>query len=298
VNKSTLPGAADSLPRAAGSTGNGPGVALLCAGGAMPLIVAEEARSRGQELFLIGIEGLASKGISAFQHEWIRLGQLGRFLDLVKGRGIGHVAVVGALARPHLMDLRLDIGAIRRLPAVIRVMGGGGDDALLRRLIDLVESREGLAIVGVQDIAPGLVIGKGALGRHAPDGRHLSEAQLGRELIAALSPFDSGQAVVIMDGRAVAIEGVEGTDAMLERVAALRASGRLRAKGRRGVLVKAPKTGQDMRIDMPVIGPETLRLAACAGLSGVAVQAGGVLVAGLAATRAAADSGKLFVQGI
>jgi UDP-2,3-diacylglucosamine hydrolase len=162
----------------------------------------------------------------------------------------------------------------------------------------LVEAREGLTVVGVHELAPALVVGEGPLGRHAAPADAQAEARRGLALLAALSPFDSGQAVVMMDGRAVAIEGVEGTDAMLERVAALRHSGRLRVKGRRGLLVKAPKRGQDLRMDMPVIGPGTLRRVAEAGLAGVAVEAGGVLLAGREDTRKRADAGRLFVQGI
>jgi UDP-2,3-diacylglucosamine hydrolase len=263
----------------------------------MPLLVAAEARRSGQDLFLIGIEGVADPSIAAFDHDWIRLGQLGRFFDLLKRRGITEIAVVGALSRPHLMDLRLDLGALRRLPAVLRVMGGGGDDALLRRLIELVEAREGLKVIGVYDVASQLVLGEGALGRIAPKDTQVAEGRVGLRLLHSLSPFDCGQAVVMIDGRPVAIEGIEGTDAMIERVKALRDSGRLRIRGRRGVLVKAPKLGQDLRIDMPVIGTETLRHVADAGLSGVIVQSGGVLVAGAEATRKAANQLGLFVHG-
>lgn len=264
----------------------------------MPLIVVNEARASSQPLFVIAIQDAASAATSAMAQATIRLGQLGTFLDLVKGQGISRVALVGALPRPHLADLRLDLGAIRRLPAVLRVMGGGGDDALLRRLINMVEEREGLKVVGIHELAPSLVIKDGALTTRQAVPRDLRDATLGLELIAALSPFDCGQAVVIMDGRPVAMEGAEGTDAMLERVAALRSSGRLRVRGQRGVLVKAPKRGQDMRVDMPVIGPDTILRAAEAGLAGVAVEAGGVLVAGLQETRAAADRGKLFIHGL
>ncbi len=271
--------------------------ALLCAGGPMPLIVATEARRTGQDLFLIGIEGVADPAIAAFDHDWIRLGQLGRFFDLLKRQGITEIAVVGALSRPHLMDLRLDMGAIRRLPAVLRVLGGGGDDALLRRLIELVEAREGLNVIGVHDVAPQLVFADGALGRVQPKAAAIEEGRLGLRLLHTLSPYDCGQAAIVIDGRPVAIEGIEGTDAMIERVKALRDSGRLRVRGRRGVLVKAPKIAQDLRIDMPVIGPETLRHVAEAGLGGVIVQSGGVLAAGTDATRKAANQLGLFVHG-
>jgi DUF1009 family protein len=180
---------------------------------------------------------------------------------------------------------------------MLRILAGGGDDSLLRRLIGFVESN-GYEVIGVHQVAPELVIGAGLLGAARPTDRNQADGRMGLGLLAAMSPFDCGQATVVIDSRPVAVEGIEGTDAMLARVAELRKSGRLRVKGRRGVLVKAPKRGQDMRVDMPVIGPETLRRAAEAGLAGVMVEAGAVLVAGLAETRVAADREGLFVEGV
>jgi DUF1009 family protein len=272
-------------------------VALICAGGGMPVIVARQAIGSGRRLFMIGIEGLASPDIAAFDHAWVKLGRIGELDALLKGRGVRQIALVGGLSRPRFSDLSLDFGAVTRLPAMLRILAGGGDDSLLRRLIDFVESN-GYQVVGVHQVAPELVIGAGMLGASRPSDRDQADGRLGLGLLAAMSPFDCGQATVVIDSRPVAVEGIEGTDAMLARVAELRETGRLRIKGRRGVLVKAPKRGQDMRVDMPVIGPETLRRAAEAGLAGVVVEAGAVLVAGLGETRAAADRDKLFVEGV
>ena len=112
---------------------------------------------------------------------------------------------------------------------------------------------------------------------------------MGAALIAALSPFDAGQGVVVAKGRVVAIEAAEGTDAMLARVAELREARRLRLSGPSGVFVKAPKRGQDLRLDMPAIGPQTIAAAAKAQLQGVAVAAGAVLIAERDAVARAAD---------
>ncbi len=142
------------------------------------------------------------------------------------------------------------------------------------------------------------MIRPGPLGTQRAGERDVADGRIGLALLAAISPFDCGQAAVIIDRRPVAVEGIEGTDAMLDRVAELRRSRRLRVKGTRGVLVKAPKRGQDMRADMPVIGPETLRRVSEAGLAGIMVEAGAVLVAGLAETRLAADQAGLFVEGV
>ena len=105
----------------------------------------------------------------------------------------------------------------------------------------------------------------------------------GAGLIAALSPFDAGQAVVVANGRVLAVEAAEGTDSMLARIADLRAARRLRLKGRAGVLVKAPKRDQDMRLDMPAVGLKTIEGAKRAELEGIALAAGRVLIADRAA---------------
>jgi DUF1009 family protein len=263
----------------------------------MPAIVARQAIGAGRSLFMVGIEGLASPDIAGFDHAWVKLGRIGELDSLLKSRGVQKISLVGGLSRPRFSDLSLDFGAVTRLPAMLRILAGGGDDSLLRRLIDFVEAN-GYQVIGVHQVAPELVIGAGVLGAARPNDRDHADGLLGLGLLAAMSPFDCGQATVVIDRRPVAVEGIEGTDAMLARVAELRNAGRLRIKGRRGVLVKAPKRGQDMRVDMPVIGPETLRRAAEAGLAGVVVEAGAVLVAGLAETRAAADRAGLFVEGV
>jgi DUF1009 family protein len=274
-----------------------PPIALICAGGGLPALVARQAIARGRRLFLIGFEGLASPEIASFDHAWVKLGRIGELDSLLKGRGITRIALVGALNRPRFSDLSLDFGTVKKIPALLQVLAGGGDDSLLRRLIGFVEGN-GYTVIGVNEVAPELVIGAGALGAGQPSERARADGQIGLALLAAMSPFDCGQATVVIDRRPVAVEGVEGTDAMLARVADLRASRRLRIKGKRGVLVKAPKRGQDMRVDMPVIGPETLRNVAAAGLAGIVVEAGAVLVAGLAETRAAADREGLFIEGV
>ena len=131
----------------------------------------------------------------------------------------------------------------------------------------------------------------------APE-RESANAAIGLAVLDALSAFDVGQACVVLDGRPVAIEGAEGTDAMIARVAELRANGRLRVDGARGVLVKAAKRNQDLRVDLPTIGPRTIELAAQAKLAGVAIEAGRSLIADRASTLALADKLGLFAFGL
>jgi DUF1009 family protein len=117
-------------------------------------------------------------------------------------------------------------------------------------------------------------------------------------VLRALSPFDIGQAAIVVDGHVLGVEDIEGTDGLLARVARLRAEGRIRAKPGRGVLVKAPKSGQDLRFDLPTLGPRTIEGAAAAQLAGIAIVAGNTIVAEPQAMIETADRAGLFVTGL
>lgn len=271
-------------------------LAIVCGGGDFPLALAEAAAAAGRAPFLIGLVGSADERIDAYPHLWLRLGEVGRFFQALAERRIVDVAAVGSVKRPEFADLKIDLGALKRLPALAGLFGGG-DNRLLAGIAKLLE-KEGLALVGVHDVAPQLLAPEGVMTRRAPSAQALEDARLAATLIETLSPFDVGQAVVVAKGRVLAVEAVEGTDAMLARVAELRASGRLTLKGRAGVLLKAPKRGQEMRLDMPAIGVETIVAAARAELEGVALAAGRVLTMGREACARAADQASLFLYGM
>ena len=135
------------------------------------------------------------------------------------------------------------------------------------------------------------------IGARAPSEEDETDIALGASLLGALSTFDAGQGAVVAAGRVLAIEAAEGTDAMLDRVAEMRAKGRLRLAGLAGVLVKAPKRGQDLRLDMPAVGPKTIEGAVKAQLRGVAIAAGRVLVLERVVCARRADAAGLFVAG-
>ena len=245
---------------------------------------------------MVGVVGAADKRIEAFPHFWVRMGEVGRLFGALKQHRIAEIAIVGAMTRPEFTDLRLDWGALRRLGGLASLFRGG-DNRLLVGIARFFE-KEGVVVVGVDRVAPQLLAAAGALGALAPSTQALADARQGVALLDALSPFDAGQAVVVAKGRIVAIEAAEGTDAMLARVAELRAARRLRFKGKAGVLVKAPKRGQDMRLDMPAVGLKTIEGAERAELEGIALAAGRVLVADRAGFARAADAAGLFAFGL
>jgi len=270
-------------------------LAILCGGGSLALEAARLARESGREVFLIGIVGWASAEIEAFPHIWVRLGEVGKLFAALRERSIADMAIIGSVRRPELSDLWLDWGVIKRAREIARLFRGG-DDGLLNGVARLLE-REGLRIVSPRDFAPQLFAPVGGIAGRAPNGAEEADIAFGGALLGALSPFDVGQGAVVANARVLAVEAAEGTDAMLARVAQMRASGRLRLKGRAGVFVKAAKRGQDMRLDLPAVGLPTIAAAASAELSGLAIAAGEVLIAERAAFASAAEAAGLFVVG-
>lgn len=156
----------------------------------------------------------------------------------------------------------------------------------------------GVRVVGIDDVAPELLVPKGVLGHRQPAAGDHADIARGLQMMAALGPFDVGQAVVIAGQHVLAVEAAEGTDQMLQRIADLRRQGRVTAPAGSGVLVKALKPGQDRRVDLPSIGPRTIENVARAGLAGIAVTAGSTIIADAAEVIAAADSAEIFVVGV
>jgi DUF1009 family protein len=272
-------------------------VGLIAAGGAMPFAVAESAAARGIVTVLFALKGVCDPArVEGFRHHWISIGQLGRATRLFRAEGCRDLIFIGTLVRPALSEIRLDLGTLRVLRQVWAAFRGG-DDHLLSGIGRILE-RDGFRMVGLKDIAPDLLMPEGCLTRVVPDVPALADIARGREVLAALSPFDIGQATIVIDGHVVGIEDVEGTDGLLARVARLREQGRIRAAAGRGVLVKAPKTGQDLRFDLPTVGSRTVEGAANATLAGIAVLAGNTLAADPQSMIEAADKAGLFVTGL
>jgi DUF1009 family protein len=277
-----------------GAGASGP-LAILCGAGAFPLEVAGEARRAGRDPFLVGIVGATDSAIEAYPHVWVHIGEVGKLFAALKGRAIAELVIIGAMTRPEFSDLRLDWGAVKRAAGLTQLFRRG-DNGLLAGIAAIFE-REGVRVVGAHEIAPRLLAPVGPIGARAVAGEDETDIALGARLLAVLSPFDAGQGVVVAAGRVVAIEAAEGTDAMLARVAEMRSSGRLHFAGSAGLLVKAPKGGQDLRLDMPAIGPKTVEAAAKAQLRGVAVAAGHVLILERDRCAGEADAAGLFVAG-
>jgi DUF1009 family protein len=279
------------------AAGAGDPLAIICGGGSFPGAVAEAIERRGRRPVMFPVRGWADpKVVERYAHHWIAIGQAGRFFRLARAERCREAVFIGTLLRPALTQLRPDWYMLRLMPRIAGVFRGG-DDRLLSGIAALFEEG-GVRIVGVGEVAPEIIMPEGTLGRSTPSERDRADIAYGLKLIATLGPFDIGQAVVVADGHIVAVEASEGTDSMLMRVAQLRDEGRFTKPPGVGVLVKAPKPGQDRRFDLPAIGPRTIENVARAGLAGLAVTAGSAIVAEPDKVRAAADGARIFFIGV
>ena len=272
-------------------------VGLIAGGGVMPFAVAESLRARGIDSVVFALRGACDpKAAERFRHHWISVGQLGRAEKLFRAENCRNLIFIGTLVRPALSEVRIDWVTLRVMGRVWQAFRGG-DDHLLSGIGRIFE-QDGFRMLGIKDVAPELLMPEGCVTRKMPDDGAAADIAKGRDVLLALSPFDIGQAVIVIDGHVVGVEDIEGTDGLLARVARLRAEGRIRAKAARGVLVKAPKSAQDLRFDLPTIGPRTIEGAGSARLAGVAVVAGNTIVVEPQTMIEAADAADLFVTGL
>lgn len=272
-------------------------LAVIAGYGRLPQHIAAAARAAGEDPFIFTLTGEGDQDWSGFEHMPLVISDLSRFSAAVRKHGIGRVVMSGGVRRrPAISELRPTWRSLRSMREVFRALAGYGDDKMLRVAISLIE-QEGVRVVGAQDFAPDLLAATGPIGTCAPKAGDSADISAGMEAALALGRLDIGQGAVSVGGRVVALEGLEGTDEMLARVAGLRASGRLRA-GFSGVLVKMCKPSQDLRADLPSIGPATVAGAVRAGLAGIAVEAGRSLVLDRAELIEAANRAGIFVIGI
>ena len=279
------------------ASGEGP-VAIICGGGTFPFTVADSLLKQGRGVVLFALRGWADPDrVKDYRHHWSDIARLGRFLRLARQEGCRDVIFIGTLVRPSLRQLiNFDLATLRVLPRAIRSFYGG-DNHLLTGMARMLEDH-GFRLLGAHEVAPEILVAEGALGRISPNEQSTADIRLGFEVLHAMGPYDVGQAVVVANRHVIAVEAAEGTDQMLARVAELRRNHRFRAPAGTGVLVKAPKPGQDRRFDLPSIGPRTVEGVAAAGLAGLAVVAGGAIAAEPQELVEKADRAGIFVVGL
>jgi len=276
--------------------GEGDRIAVIAGSGLLPKEVTEGLIRSGYRPLVVAIEGEAELEASS-RYDFLRVTheELGKVLSILRREGVTHLVLAGGVARrPPLTTLRYSPKILLHLP---RLAAGyaRGDDGLLRALIGFIKSY-GIQVVGAHEVVPELLAPERLLTSIGPtrsDERDISAAIAAARAIGRL---DIGQAAVAVGGRAIALEDIEGTDGLLQRAKALRSHGRLAGKTR-GVLVKCAKPGQELRVDLPAIGPQTISDAHAAGLAGVAVEAERSLILQCSETVRLADELGLYLMG-
>lgn len=272
-------------------------LAIIAGGGMLPHHVAEAAQARGEKPYIIALSNETGLDWSDFDHQFLGIGNFKAISAVFRAEGIDRVVLSGAVRRrPEWRDIKPTLKTLAKVPGVLKTLLSGGDDAVLKMAIELIEA-SGARVIGVQDIIPELLAETGPLGAIEPNRDDWKDIEVAAAAAVALGKLDVGQGAVAVGGRVVALEGPEGTDAMLDRVAALRTEGRISTR-RRGVLVKLCKPQQDLRADLPSIGASTIEGARAAGLAGIAVEAGRALVLERSQMIPQADEADIFVTGI
>jgi len=239
-------------------------IGLIAGNGRFPTIFAQAARAKGLAVHAVAHELEADPSLSQQVDSltWVKVGQLDGILEGFKVHGVREAVMAGGIGRIRsFTQARPDFGALK-VAATLRSMR---DDEMLRAVAAYFE-KHGVRIVAPTDYMPEVLAGAGHLAGPSPTKQQLSDAEVGHEVAAALGQVDVGQTVMVKDGAVLAVEAVEGTDD------AIRRGGKYGGKG--AVVVKRSKPGQDLRFDLPAVGPMTLEVMREVGAAALIVEAG------------------------
>jgi len=284
-------------------------LALIAGTGDLPPVLVSRLDARPLVCALDGFRPAITPDVT------FRIEHLGSFLADLRSRGITQVCMAGAIRRPVVDPAMVDEKTAPLVPRIAAAIAAG-DDGALRTMIGIFEE-QGLTVVAAHEIAPDLLPSAGVLTGGVVTIDQRQDAVTGEQTLRAMGAADTGQACLVRGGRVLGREDQRGTDAMIKRFtpgddpiwapvdtlgsvlggAAEWLSG---AQGdpvdaRGAILFKGPKPDQDRRADLPLIGPETAQNAVAAGLAGIAIEKGGVMVLDLPRVIATLQSGGLFL---
>ncbi len=265
-------------------------LAIIAGGGATPERLAAACEAQGIEIFIVAIDGQAAPEITNNRaHMWTRLGTAGTVIKNLKSKGVHDLVLIGSVRRPSLSEMIPDL---KTLSFYARIgMKSMGDSDYLSALRSFLEE-EGFRLHGAHKFARDMLAREGAYGAFEPTKDDWIDINRGLEIVRALGRLDVGQSAIVQEGFVLGVEAIEGTDELIRRCK------NLKRKGRGGVLVKLCKDGQDTDLDLPTIGPNTVKLAAECGLAGIAIHAGQSLMIDPQEVAQIADQNKMFVIGV
>jgi UDP-2,3-diacylglucosamine hydrolase len=271
---------------------------LIAGNGTFPFLVLDAARAQGFEVVVAAIKEEASPEIEsrgAVAVHWLSLGELSKLIDTFKSEGVTRAVMAGQVKHKQIFS------AIRpdwRLAKLLLSLGTRNTDSLLGAVAKVLAD-EGILLENSTALLEPLLAKTGVLTKRSPTEQERKNIEYGRAAARGLAQYDIGQTVVIAEAACVAVEGMEGTDATIERAGAimksLEADGDASTLSRALTVVKIAKPKQDMRFDVPVIGVRTIETMMKAGASCLAVDAGRCLLLDGEATTRAADAAGIAV---
>jgi len=263
---------------------------MIAGGGMMPVEIINHCNAIGREIFVIGIEPFAKEEeLKDAPHIYAKIGEAGKMLKAFKNNNVYEIVLAGGIKRPSFKEMIPDWEGVKIVTklAVKRM----SDDKLFRAVMDEIESR-GFKVVGIEEVVPDMMFSEGIYGSVKPTADDLDDIKRGITVAKALGAVDVGQAVVVQEGMVLAVEAIEGTDMMLSRASMLR------KEGKAPIMVKVLKPGQDMRVDLPAMGLQTIEQLKKYGIKGMAVEAGGILLIEREAVIKMADKEGIFIIGV
>ena len=264
---------------------------IVAGHGDLPFELYDAALRQGRDTFVLALDGQADPGkLDGIPHEWVSVDAIGGVVAAAHRNGVEDMVLTGDFQPWHLDSANPDEWLRARQPLITDRMRSMENEAVAFLIGEF--EKEGFRVVAARSLAANLFPESGVLGRHEPDTEAWMDIDRGVEAAKALGRLDIGQAAVVQRRVVLAVEAVEGTDALIAR------SKDLQKDGPGPVLVKMMKPQQELRADPPTIGPRTVELAAGAGFIGIAMEAEGTLVADRAAAVRIADDAGLFLVAV
>lgn len=271
-----------------------PKLGIIAGRGELPRLVIAACESQNRPYFVLAVEDATEEETVAAARDdyaWIRLGAIGKTLELLRHEGVEDLVMAGGVNRPKLSALRPDLKGTKLLARLgSQLLTSSGDNQLLSAVVQFLEE-EGFRVLGAEEVVQDLLAPEGLIGSIYPDKRAQADIEFGARVAREVGALDIGQAVVVQNSQVLGVESVEGTDALLLRCADLRSG------ERGGVLVKVKKPQQERRVDLPTIGIETVQRVAECGFAGIAIEAGASLILHKREVARLADKLGIFVIG-
>jgi DUF1009 family protein len=262
---------------------------LIAGNGRFPLLALESAARLGLDVTVIAIEEEASPEVASLapRCHWLSLGQLSKLIEILRAEQITEVVMCGQVKHAKIFS---SIVPDWRLVKLLASLPSRNTDGLIGGVVKVLES-EGIHLRDSTWLLKPLLATAGAMTRRKPDKEEMADVEYGCRVANALAGFDVGQAVAISERACVALEAMEGTDAMLRRAAGL-------VNGRRLALVKVARRREHLLFDVPTVGRATIPVMRESGATVLAVEAGRTLLLDRAEMIEAANEADIAIVGI